>query len=62
VEFPELGAGALVAWRMGMAQLAPFVAQLDDAARAALEARARQLLGTPPPLVRSIIIISGCVD
>ncbi|MEQ1786752.1 MAG: class I SAM-dependent methyltransferase, partial [Acidimicrobiales bacterium] len=40
VAYPDLHARALVAWRLGMAQVAPFVATLPAPARAQLEARA----------------------
>ena len=48
----------LVAWRLGMAHLAPFVSVLLPAQRAALVADAMDRLGPgPPPLVRSIIVL-----
>jgi SAM-dependent methyltransferase len=56
--FPELGPEALVRWRLGMAQAAPFVGGLDDQERDALARRAVELLGPDPePLVRSVIFI-----
>jgi ubiquinone/menaquinone biosynthesis C-methylase UbiE len=58
VAFPELGPRELVAWRMGMAQVAPFVAGLSEVARASLERRALELLGPDPePLIRRVILI-----
>ena len=59
VSFPDLGARELVAWRLGMAQHAPFVAGLspDDRALVAAEAEAR--LGDTPPLVRSILVLGA---
>lgn len=49
----------LLAWRMGLAQTAPFLAGLDPGRRRTFEARARELLGDdPPPLRRSIIVLS----
>ena len=59
VPFPELGASDLVAWRLGLAQHAPFVAQLPTAeSRAALAEDAAARLGDDwPPLVRSIVIL-----
>ncbi len=58
VPFPELGRDQLVRWRLGMAQSAPFVSELDDQERAALERRATELLGPDPePLVRRVIFI-----
>lgn len=58
VPFPELGARELVAWRLGMAQHAPFVARLPpgEADRLAAEAVAR-LGDRVPPLVRSILVL-----
>lgn len=58
VSFPELAVADLVAWRMGMAQLAPFVSTLAPAASDALAADAAARLGDAPPLVRSVIVIS----
>ncbi|HVE62267.1 MAG TPA: class I SAM-dependent methyltransferase [Mycobacteriales bacterium] len=58
VSFPELGARDLVAWRLGMAQLAPFVAGLPRQARAALVRDALGRLGPEPPvLVRSLVVL-----
>jgi SAM-dependent methyltransferase len=59
VPFPDLGPADLVAWRLGMAQVAPFVASLPDAARRRVESRALHLLGPDPELlVRRIIILT----
>lgn len=59
VPFPELGAADLVAWRLGLAQHAPFVAALpSDAERAAVAAEAAARLGDGwPPLERSVIVV-----
>ncbi|MFL6206285.1 MAG: class I SAM-dependent methyltransferase [Acidimicrobiales bacterium] len=58
VAFPELDAAALVRWRLGMAQVAPYVAGLAPDRRAQLERRALELLGPDPePLVRRIIVL-----
>jgi SAM-dependent methyltransferase len=59
VPFLGLGAGDLVAWRLGVAQHAPFVARLPtDEARAALAEDAAARLGEDwPPLVRSVVIL-----
>ncbi len=46
VAFPELDAADLVRWRLGMAQLAPFVARLDPPARQRLVERAVARLGS----------------
>ncbi len=58
VPFGELDAGGLVAWRMGMAQHAPFVASLGVEQRASVTADAIARLGEGwPPLERSIILL-----
>jgi SAM-dependent methyltransferase len=58
VPFPELSAPDLVAWRMGLAQMAPFVAALSSASQRELAADAIARLGPePPPLVRSILVL-----
>jgi hypothetical protein len=56
IAFPELGPDQLLAWRFGMAQLAPFVATLTSDARDAMVQRARSLLHDVD-LIRSIIVI-----
>ena len=56
VAFPELSREQLLAWRFGMAQMAPFVATLPDRDRAAMLQRALDLLDHTE-LVRSIIVI-----
>jgi SAM-dependent methyltransferase len=56
IAFPELGPDQLLAWRFGMAQLAPFVATLTSDARGAMVRRARTLL-QDVDLIRSIIVI-----
>ena len=59
VPFPDLDATALIAWRLGLAQHAPFFDGLPtDADRAALVEDAAARLGNSwPPLERSIIIL-----
>jgi SAM-dependent methyltransferase len=57
VPFPDLGPRDLVAWRLGMAQHAPFVARLAPGERDAVEADALARLGDAPPLVRSILVL-----
>jgi ubiquinone/menaquinone biosynthesis C-methylase UbiE len=59
VPFPELGPDDLVTWRLGMAQHAPFLAALTPDQRRSVRRRALALLGDPPPLVRSILVISA---
>jgi SAM-dependent methyltransferase len=60
VDLPDLTPADLVTWRLGMAQSAPFLATLTPAARSRIHTRARHLLGpTPPPLHRSIIVLTA---
>jgi SAM-dependent methyltransferase len=59
VGFPDLVPSQWVAWRLGMAQHAPFVAtlsahQLESVVRDALD----ELGEEPPPLVRSVMIVT----
>lgn len=61
VPLPGLSARDLVRWRLGMAHTAPFVRGLPAAARAALVARALDLLGDPPPLVRRVVLLAAAV-
>jgi ubiquinone/menaquinone biosynthesis C-methylase UbiE len=62
VPFPGIGPGALVAWRLGMAQSAPFADALPPAERDALTADALGRLGpTPSSLERSMLVIAGVV-
>lgn len=61
VAFPELDAVQLVAWRMGMAQVAPFLAARSAAERARVQERALELLGEPELLVRRMIVIAATV-
>jgi SAM-dependent methyltransferase len=61
VAFPELDAADLVAWRMGMAQLAPFLAAGTASQRARVQARALELLGEPEVLVRRMIVVAASV-
>ena len=60
VPFPELDPSDLVAWRLGLAQHAPFVARLSPQERDALvvDALAR-LGGESPQLVRSVLVLSA---
>jgi SAM-dependent methyltransferase len=50
---------AMVAWRLAMAQAAPFVASLAPARREALVRRALGALGDAPPLVIRVAVIRG---
>lgn len=61
VALPDLDAHDLVAWRLGMATLAPFVTGLPPARRRALEARALELLGEPAMLVRRMVVLTARV-
>jgi ubiquinone/menaquinone biosynthesis C-methylase UbiE len=58
IAFPELGPEAMVGWRLGMAQFAPFLEALEDQERRMIGTRALELLGhDPEPLVRRVIFI-----
>jgi SAM-dependent methyltransferase len=60
VAFPELRAGELVRWRLGMAQHAPFFRALTAGARRSVLEDAEARLGDPPePLVRSVLVIAA---
>lgn len=59
VGFPELGPAELVAWRLGMAQHASFVAKMTPPERAELANEAAGRLGAAPVLVRSVLVFSG---
>lgn len=62
VPFPELDTKDLIAWRLGMAQHAPFAASLTPSARQRVVADATARLGNPvPPLVRSILVLTAVV-
>lgn len=62
VAFTGLRAADLVAWRLGMAQHAPFVATLPTGGRRGLEEEARRLLGDDPAtLVRSVVVLVAIV-
>ena len=57
---PDLGTVDLVAWRLGMAQHAPFVDRLPASERAALATEVAARLGDrAPTLVRSILVLSA---
>jgi len=58
VPFPDLGPYDLVAWRLGLAQHAPFVTRLSPSERDAVAAESVRRLGDrPPPLVRSVLVM-----
>ena len=58
VPFPDLTASDLVAWRLGMAQIAPFMAGRREETRQQVVARSLELLGpSPGPLVRRIVVL-----
>ncbi len=58
VAIGEVGAEALLAWRLGMPQLAPFVTAIAPPAFGRLVADARARLGSsPPPLIRRVIVL-----
>lgn len=60
VTFPELDARDLIAWRLGMAQHAPFVRRLSPGQQDAVVEDALARLGDAvPPLVRSILVVSA---
>ena len=60
IAFPGLGAAGMVAWRLGLAQSAGFVAGLDPPVRRRLVERAIELLGPePPPVVRRVIFLAA---
>ena len=58
VPFPELDRRALVEWRLGMAQFAPFVASLDAHAPAGARRGCGRPLVDDTPLVRSIVVVT----
>ena len=57
IPLPEFDGRALVAWRLGMAQFAPFIATLEPAEREALIDEAVSQVGDDP-LVRSIVVLT----
>jgi SAM-dependent methyltransferase len=60
VPFAGLDAEALVDWRLGMAQVAPFLAGLPADRRAAVRAEALHRLGERwPLLVRTVLVVAG---
>jgi len=61
IAFPDLGVTDLVAWRMGMAHNAPFVATLTAAERDAVVGRALDALRDAPTLLRRIVVLTAVV-
>lgn len=61
IAFPDLGAADLVAWRMGMAHNAPFVATLGAAERDAVVESALAALGDAPTLIRRVVVLAAVV-
>jgi SAM-dependent methyltransferase len=60
ITYDDLGPNELVAWRLGLAQSAAFVASLDRDARRRVTARALELLGPDPErLVRRVIFLAA---
>lgn len=53
------GPESMVAWRWGMAHLAPFVAELDEASRESLRARAESAVAGLPPVVVPMLALSA---
>jgi SAM-dependent methyltransferase len=63
VAFAHLGPAQMVSWRLGMAQVAGFLAGLEPQARRALEDEAIAALGTDPPVLeRSVLFLSARVS
>lgn len=60
ITFDELGPHDMVAWRLGQANCADFVAALDSESRQGVIARAVELLGpSPVPIVRGVIFVAA---
>jgi SAM-dependent methyltransferase len=62
IEFEPIPAAVLVAWRLGMAHLAPFVASLEESRREVLLAEAEAAVGPrPDPLCLGMLVMTGVV-
>lgn len=61
IAFPDLGVMDLVAWRMGMAHNAPFVATLGATQHETVVSRTLDTLGDAPTLVRRIVVLTAVV-
>lgn len=60
IVFADLGPTDMVAWRLGLAHCAPFVAALDADGRARVVSRSLELLGPDPdPIVRRVIFLAA---
>lgn len=60
VDLPDMTPRELVAWRLGMAHVAPFLATAGADVRDRVESRALELIGDdPPPLRRSIVVYAA---
>jgi SAM-dependent methyltransferase len=60
VAFTGMSPSDLVAWRLGMAHTAPYLAGLDTAEQSEVTARALELLGPhPEPLVRRLVFVAA---
>lgn len=57
VDMPDLTPAQLVAWRLGMAQVAPFLATAGHDTRERVTERALDLLCPQPPLLRRSIVV-----
>jgi SAM-dependent methyltransferase len=59
VDLGDLSPTAVVAYRLGMAHAAPFIAELDAAERATLTAEAADVAATSPPLHLPLLVLRG---
>ena len=63
VTFADLGPAEMVRWRLGMPQLAGFLAGLEPRSRRMLEEEAIAGLGSDPPLLeRSVLFLTARVS
>ena len=59
VDLGDLPVEAAIAYRLGLAHIAPFVAALDAADRARLDAELASVVGALPPLRLPMLVVSG---
>jgi SAM-dependent methyltransferase len=59
VELGDLPLGAAIAYRLGLAHIAPFVASLDEADRTRLTAELMRTVATLPPLRLPMLVLTG---